>query len=451
MNSDQRVTLKKPNETIYLSKEIIFELIKHLDQTTLSERSKNTLKNHNCFRVGDIIHLNKNELLRSHNCGIKSLREIENYLLELGVNFGDTLEPWNENFINSIEAKIFQENKLIKEEELIKTDQYLENEINRIINEAVSKNFNEKENKINDILNNRFGLDGTPAKTLEVIGQKYNVTRERIRQIQNIGLKKLSNLKPFRPISDKIFNILLNLIPISEKDFNEYLKEKNLTKQDWDFQGLHEFYSNFSLELNFTITKINGINIIAEKNLKKILNHIFSEVNKNISSTGLFSIKQCMGLKEVYLNNISEEIIKKILQTKFLFTWLDEDHQWFTYFSQRNRLINLITKAAAVSEKINVNDLYNKIKKYHRIDKQNFCSLNIFISFCLNSFDCDLNENLLILKDKKSKLSGYVGYKGSVIAPNERKIIDIFNKFGPILLWNDLKERLSNLGLASIH
>jgi RNA polymerase primary sigma factor len=41
------------------------------------------------------------------------------------------------------------------------------------------------------ILNYRFGLDGGSEKTLEEVGQKFGVTRERVRQIQNIALNRL--------------------------------------------------------------------------------------------------------------------------------------------------------------------------------------------------------------------------------------------------------------------
>jgi RNA polymerase primary sigma factor len=37
----------------------------------------------------------------------------------------------------------------------------------------------------------RFGLDGDKPKTLEEVGKKFGVTRERIRQLQNIALAKL--------------------------------------------------------------------------------------------------------------------------------------------------------------------------------------------------------------------------------------------------------------------
>ena len=41
------------------------------------------------------------------------------------------------------------------------------------------------------ILRYRFGLDGDEEKTLEDVGDKFGVTRERIRQIQEGALKKL--------------------------------------------------------------------------------------------------------------------------------------------------------------------------------------------------------------------------------------------------------------------
>jgi len=37
----------------------------------------------------------------------------------------------------------------------------------------------------------RFGLDGKKARTLEEVGQNFGVTRERIRQLQNIALRKM--------------------------------------------------------------------------------------------------------------------------------------------------------------------------------------------------------------------------------------------------------------------
>jgi len=44
------------------------------------------------------------------------------------------------------------------------------------------------------ILRYRFGLDGGPERTLEEVGAQFGVTRERVRQIQNIALRKLRKM-----------------------------------------------------------------------------------------------------------------------------------------------------------------------------------------------------------------------------------------------------------------
>jgi len=44
------------------------------------------------------------------------------------------------------------------------------------------------------ILRYRFGLDGGAEKTLEEVGVKFGVTRERVRQLQNLALRKLRKM-----------------------------------------------------------------------------------------------------------------------------------------------------------------------------------------------------------------------------------------------------------------
>jgi RNA polymerase primary sigma factor len=41
------------------------------------------------------------------------------------------------------------------------------------------------------IIINRFGLEGRPVSTLEKIGRRYGLTKERMRQIQAVALNKL--------------------------------------------------------------------------------------------------------------------------------------------------------------------------------------------------------------------------------------------------------------------
>jgi len=61
------------------------------------------------------------------------------------------------------------------------------------IYELISTHFNKLTEHEQKILTLRFGLDDNDPQTLDIIGQQFGVTRERIRQIESKSLEKLRN------------------------------------------------------------------------------------------------------------------------------------------------------------------------------------------------------------------------------------------------------------------
>lgn len=96
-------------------------------------------------------------------------------------------------------------------------------------------NLNEREI---DVLSLRYGLNGIDVLTLEEIGQKYGVTRERIRQIETRALKKIRNstyVKKFADFTDDPVNAMNNLMKMREAySFNPYSFKKNIISKDED-------------------------------------------------------------------------------------------------------------------------------------------------------------------------------------------------------------------------
>ena len=52
------------------------------------------------------------------------------------------------------------------------------------------------------VLELRYGLGGEHPRTLDEVGRTFNVTRERIRQIENQSLKKLQSLAEAQKLRD---------------------------------------------------------------------------------------------------------------------------------------------------------------------------------------------------------------------------------------------------------
>jgi DNA-directed RNA polymerase subunit alpha len=63
-------------------------LLKSIDELELSVRAYNCLKNANIKTIGDLVQKTEHEMLRTKNFGRKSLNEIKEILVGMGLNFG---------------------------------------------------------------------------------------------------------------------------------------------------------------------------------------------------------------------------------------------------------------------------------------------------------------------------------------------------------------------------
>ena len=55
------------------------------------------------------------------------------------------------------------------------------------------------QDRASDVIMNRFGLNvEADRKTLEEIGKKYNITRERVRQIEDVALKSIKKSEAYK-------------------------------------------------------------------------------------------------------------------------------------------------------------------------------------------------------------------------------------------------------------
>ena len=64
--------------------------------------------------------------------------------------------------------------------------------------ETLGSLFDSLADKEKDIITKRFGLGVDKRHTLEEIGQNYGITRERVRQIENLSIKKLKELRDLK-------------------------------------------------------------------------------------------------------------------------------------------------------------------------------------------------------------------------------------------------------------
>ena len=132
-----------------------------------------------------------------------------------------------------------------------------------------------------DILSRRFGFDNYQKETLESIGESYNITRERVRQIEENGMNKIQ--KKVKTISQKPFDYFKRELEFfgglkkqdlfleklgQEKDSPYILFLLTIEKSLKRYLETENFYSVWAVNTNF-FNKAKKIINLLEKELEK--------------------------------------------------------------------------------------------------------------------------------------------------------------------------------------
>jgi RNA polymerase primary sigma factor len=101
-------------------------------------------------------------------------------------------EHYSSGSDETIKDKI-EDKKMLSVEE-----NFLKSELKDSVNDRLESILRKKEK---DVLTKRFGLDGKGEMTLDEIGLEYDITKERVRQIEEVALNKLKKSKSVKRLT----------------------------------------------------------------------------------------------------------------------------------------------------------------------------------------------------------------------------------------------------------
>jgi len=214
---------------------------------------------------------------------------------------------WQFNFMDnkSILDTILDNN--IKEEAAILDSQ--------IILDTLFSVLREKER---DVLSQRFGLENNKKVTLESIGAAYNLTRERIRQIENTAINKIRKHEEF----DKYTASLRRII-------NSLLEEHGgIIEHQYLIDNLSHLSSLANQEQNSDLEVLrNRYGFI----LAKLLSDEFDHVKENDHYDNLWKLKfASVDHMEELLKHLLEKLqeLKQILKTEEILSLIKESETY---------------------------------------------------------------------------------------------------------------------------
>lgn len=149
--------------------------------------------------------------------------------------------------------------------------------------------------KERDVVKRRFGLHSDSKQTLEEIGKHYGITRERVRQIENLSIKKLKELQELREeilTAEKVTSQLL-------EQYGGVMEEEFFLENVLNYLDTHEGSENALLFLADHIFSEN-INKVKQD---KDFNHLW-----RIGSVDTDTLKEVIGEMVALIENHGKPI-----------------------------------------------------------------------------------------------------------------------------------------------
>jgi len=193
----------------------------------------------------------------------------------------------------------------------------------QILSQLVKK-LNDREK---EVLNLRHGLLDNQKRTLEEIGNRFKVTRERIRQIENSALKKIKNHEQIeellKPIEIITYQVLEENGGIMHEDI---LVKKILDIPGLNSQNLATGHFMLSQLLKDKMHYISGDELIRNswklptsslneiKEIAQLLVDIIDKINQPVSSENLLHESKNNDSLPNLPESLSEQIVENLLQ-----------------------------------------------------------------------------------------------------------------------------------------
>jgi len=225
------------------------------------------------------------------------------------------------------------------------------------LNDAIDDIFLVLTDKEKEIIVKRFSLNNKPRQTLEKIGQKFAVTRERIRQIEENALRKLR-----RTIDNTRLENVTTLAKQILKEFDGLMTEDNLISKlisytngndiDWHIirlaLSIDEDIIPIKLKKSNELRSAWRLDNVSDKNIKIVINAVIKVLKKEKDVLDIKAIIE--RVKKILPINASNKFIKSSMTVSKMLKLTDKGWGLMTWRHVNPRSIR--DKAFIIMKKI---------------------------------------------------------------------------------------------------
>jgi Bacterial RNA polymerase, alpha chain C terminal domain/Sigma-70, region 4 len=285
------------------------------------------------------------------------------------------------------------------------------------------------------------GWTGKGEVTLQNLGDRYQITRERVRQIISPTVKALRRSRPFTPVLDRILSSLSRKAPIVQSNAESFLKRRGMTANLFKLEGLLTAADIFGRPLPFAFERGTAIATLVRVDQIGFAKVLCRTARGAISRFGAAPVADiCNEVSEKLNVGVPANVFAQVLTPQPGFRWLDDDNSWY-WISElpRNHLRTRLLKVLSVAPRIHVSELRGAIANDPR--GRYVPPKRVILEFCKQALACKVENDFVEVSEHLNPQA--------ILSGGEMMQYTALSSCGPLATTRDFERECYRLGMNS--
>lgn len=218
-----------------------------------------------------------------------------------------------------------------------------------------------------EIFTHHFGLAGLKKETLQELGDKYVMTRQRVQQICDKAERFFNGNRPFAPTLDRALVSVAKKLPGIAREIEVQLVNEGVANKAFRLESLQSAARLLQRDPLFSIADIGGVRTAVEIGTQDSGAKVLSLAHKAIRHWGALTLEE-LSARVAEKCGLPSDLVVGIITTQDAFRWLDKETGWFWLTTHlRNRITTGIKKILSVAERIEIGELRDGVRRHHRM------------------------------------------------------------------------------------
>jgi len=285
-----------------------------------------------------------------------------------------------------------------------------------------------------------YGWDGQGGRTLEQLGNKYRLSRERIRQVCVRAIKRSRDTRVFAPVLDRAIEFLSQRFPKALDCLQAEFDATGLSACRLSVGAVQQAAKFLSRQVPFVIVDVGRGRLAVEPKFARLPRLIVRAARQAVANYGAGTTGDVAAeLAAHSVKSVGRALICETLQTISDFHWLDAQRTWFRLDSlPQYGLPNIVEKVLSVTGRIEAARLRAAIGRYRRSSRQ-LPPARVLLEFCRQMPGTRIEKSTIISdppRDWRKTLAGV-----------ERNMVQVLKKHGPVMERNAFEELCTRSGM----